>query len=542
MLLLSQKFIMKEKRFLFFYFFFLLIVNCNTNNNSNTATVAAGAYLLSNIPKNKKPTKPTGLVSTVNKANINFTWSASKDEDGSITDYEVSNDSGLNWFSAGTDLIHDFKDVKVGITHQLRVRAKDDKGAYSDASDLARYVPWVKKVSLKGSHSFIETIDNKLYVFGENSSGQLGLGDTVDKIFPVELTNPTETITTAKPLERGKIKEFSLGSSHSFVEMTDGKLYVFGENGSGQLGLGDTLDKNVPTELTVATATAARPLERSKIKKVTLGGTHSFIETTDNRLYVFGENGSGQLGLNDTTDRNVPTELTVITAKLPNRPIERGKVKKVTLGASHSFIETHDGELYVFGENGSGQLGLGDTTNRNVPTELTIATATAARPLERSNVKKVTLGAASSFVEMLDNKVFAFGENSNGQLGLGDTIDKDTPTELTTVANLKEIKAGVTHSFMQTTDNRLFAFGSNSSGQLGLGGSTSGTNISTARELDALSVVKKVKNVFLGFNYSFLETTKGELYVFGENGAGQLGLGNRDDKYTLVRFVVSGLE
>ena len=360
-----------------YFIFFFILISCTDKDERDINNLVATFIGTNqqNFVSNRSPTAPSGLKTKQSGTIMTLNWAPSRDIDGRIEDYEVSINNGVTWSSSGrTDLKHEFKNLTVGTTYKFEVRAKDDKGSYSSSTSIAGALFWIKETSLGGEHSFLNSNNGKLYVFGENGSGQLGLNDTTDRLKPIELTNSTETISATKPLERGKVKRASLGGEHSFVEMTDGKLYVFGENGSGQLGLGDTTDKNVPTELTIASTTAARPLERGKIKRFALGGTHSFVEMTDGKLYVFGENGSGQLGLGDTTDKNVPTELTVATATAA-RPLERGKIKRFALGGTHSFVETTDGRLYVFGENGSGQLGLNDTTDKSRPTELTVATA-----------------------------------------------------------------------------------------------------------------------------------------------------------------------
>ena len=195
----------------------------------------------------------------------------------------------------------------------------------------------------------------------------------------------------------------------TFIETTDNKLFVFGYNGDGGLGLGDINNRNTPTELTDSRI-------RGKVKKVTsnLRGV-TFIETTDNKLFVFGRNNYGQLGLGDTSGRNTPTELT--DSRI------RGKIKKVTLGNYNSFIETTDNKFFVFGRNNKGQLGLGDTSDRNTPTELTDSRI-------KGKVKKVTLSGGNSFIETTDNKLFVFGRNHYGQLGLGNRDIITVPTEL----------------------------------------------------------------------------------------------------------------
>ena len=260
---------------------------------------------------NKKPSQPTNLVAN-STSTITLVWNASTDPDGSITDYEVSKDYGTNWISSGTDLTHTFTNLTFGNTYTLQVRAKDNENTYSDVTSVvsALITRQVKKVTLSGTNSFIETTDNKLFVFGANYQGQLGLGNNLLSIYPKcksYYRNGTSYEYCHTPIEltsiSGKVKKVTLSGTNSFIETTDNKLFVFGYNDYGQLGLGDTNYRNTPTELTDSRI-------RGKVKKVTLSGTNSFIETTDNKLFVFGGNGADQLGLGDRNNRNTPTELT----------------------------------------------------------------------------------------------------------------------------------------------------------------------------------------------------------------------------------------
>ena len=84
---------------------------------------------------NTRPTAPTNFVATKNIRDIVLTWTASTDSDGTIVDYEVSRDGGA-WISAGTDLTHTFASLTIGTTYQFRVRAEDNKGAFSDNTSI----------------------------------------------------------------------------------------------------------------------------------------------------------------------------------------------------------------------------------------------------------------------------------------------------------------------------------------------------------------------------------------------------------------------
>ena len=303
----------------------------------------------------------------------------------------------------------------------------------------------IKKVNSGNFQTFIETTDNKLFVFGANGNGQLGLGDKNHRTLPVELAHHTI---------QGKVKKIHLGAAHGFIETTDNKLFAVGYNAFGQLGLGDTNDRTFPVEFT-------DPKIKGKVKNITLGYYNTFIETTDNKLFVFGYNSRGQLGLGSHRDVLSPTEITDSKIK--------GKIKKVHVGFDHAFIETTDDKIFVFGRNDLGALGLGHYNDEYSPVEFTDSRI-------KGKVKKITLGGSYTFIETTDSKLFVFGDNRRGQLGLGKAdIAVLSPTEFTDsniVGKIKKVFLGHSHTFIQTTDNKLFTFGDNNNGQLGLGDKT----------------------------------------------------------------------
>jgi len=133
-------------------------------------------------------------------------------------------------------------------------------------------------------------------------------------------------------------------------------VFVLEKNSRGELGLGDKIQRESPVEFKLQNS--------SFIKKVLCGIEHTFLLTGDQKWFCFGCNESGQLGLGDVEDRLLPVEF-----KLPN---EHSPIKKIFIGARHSFLLTVDQKCYCFGSNGFYQLGLGDHYDRISPEEFTI--------------------------------------------------------------------------------------------------------------------------------------------------------------------------
>jgi alpha-tubulin suppressor-like RCC1 family protein len=146
--------------------------------------------------------------------------------------------------------------------------------------------------------------------------------------------------------------------------------------------------------------------------ETTWNGVTSFLQTTcgtrANTLYCWGENGSGQLGLNDTTQRNSPVQVPGTTWQF------------VAAGNYHVCATRTDRTLWCWGGNGSGQLGLGDITDRDQPAQVGSLTSWY-RPV---------LGVNASCAVSDNRTTWCWGANFDGQLGLGDYTDRTTPVQM----------------------------------------------------------------------------------------------------------------
>ena len=239
-----------------------------------------------------------------------------------------------------------------------------------------------------GSGTFVVTPLN-LYGCGSNSSGQLGLGDT---------TNRNSLTSISMPL--GKIfKNLSAGTNgHTIMLMTDGTIYGTGINNNGQLGLGNTTNRNSLTSISM-------PLGKI-VKQVSCGAWSTIMLMTDGTVYGVGDNYSGNFGFSNTGATDI---LSLTPFPLPpNKTVNQ----MLGVGGSHTILLMTDGTIYCTGNNVDGQLGLGDTTNRYSLTPFPLP--------PNKKVKQVSTGNRHTIVLMTDGTIYSTGYNNNGQLGLGD--------------------------------------------------------------------------------------------------------------------------
>jgi alpha-tubulin suppressor-like RCC1 family protein len=355
-----------------------------------------------------------------------------------------------------------------------------------------------------------------LLAFGENIDGQLG--STIN--IGTENPNPTPTLV-GLPGEIGTVTQVAAGSDHSLVATSSGQLYAFGYNYSGQLGS----TTNVKTGKPNPTPTlVSLPGEIGTVTQTAAGSASSLVVTSSGQLYAFGENYYGELG--NTT--NIGTSEPNPTPTLVTLPGEIGIVTQVAIGGGHSLVVTSSGQLYAFGYNRYGELG--SATNNGTDTPISTPTLVTL-PGESGAVTQVAAGQFHSLVVTSSGQLYAFGYDEYGQLGSANNIlvpAHPTPTLVGLPGEtgiVTQVAAGQFHSLVGTSTGQLYAFGYNQNGQLG-----SATNNGTATQTPTPTLVGlpgeigTVTQIAAGSDHSLVATSSGQLYAFGDNARGELGL------------------
>jgi alpha-tubulin suppressor-like RCC1 family protein len=274
----------------------------------------------------------------------------------------------------------------------------------------------------------------QLLMCGQNTQGQLGLSHNKSQYSTCEIDR----------FSGFGIKAVALGSSHSLVcTRRHGELLACGENEFGQLGLGTLVRENCPQSVLSMCG---------RVAKLVCGDSHSLVLTSDDELWSFGINTSGELGLGHDDTVCSPERID---------PLSHKRIRLLSAG-SHSLVLTSDyDEVFAWGANVFGQLGLGHRAWQLVPMRVDA--------LCRKGVVQIACGQAHTLVLTADDDIFAFGCNNEGQLGLGHRECQETPTRMNILSGkgAKHIACGRVHSVVSGRD--IFLFGANQHGQLGLG-------------------------------------------------------------------------
>jgi alpha-tubulin suppressor-like RCC1 family protein len=361
--------------------------------------------------------------------------------------------------------------------------------------------------------TYIITSDNSnnAYSCGNNSNGELGIGSTFDRnVF----TNISTNISGKKVLS------IVGGEFHCMLMTNEDKnnLYSCGRNDYGQLGRGNNTHQTTFQPVTHGT------INGKKIIYVYAGGNHSLILTNDtsNNLYSCGNNSKGQLGLGSLIDASRNT-FTNITTNISGK-----KIINISAGNEHSLLLTSDtsNNLYSCGNNSNGELGIGNNTNQS---SFQLANAGS---INTKKILSISAGGYHSILltnENLNN-LYSCGENNSGQLGLGNNTDRNEFTSVTININEKRtiyISGGGNHSLILTNDslNNLYSCGQNSSGQLGL---ANNVNYNSFQLSSNTLQNNYYTSISAGYNHSFVTTfdKTNNFYVVGNNTNGQLDLSN----------------
>ena len=242
------------------------------------------------------------------------------------------------------------------------------------------------QLSFNESTSYAIKTDGTLWAWGRNSNGELGNGiNILPRSSPVQIGSLTNW------------KQISGGGAAALAVKTDGTLWGWGANGSGQLGLGNTLNRSSPTQVGALT----------DWQYVAGGFYHAAAIKTDGTLWTWGFNTYGQLGHNDRTSRSSPVQVGTLT-----------NWKTVVCGQHHTIALKTDGTLWSWGYNNNGQLGQGNQVNRSSP--LQIGALNTWRTISSSQ--------SSAMAIKTDGTLWGWGLNASGQLGYSPESGSFIPT------------------------------------------------------------------------------------------------------------------
>ncbi|XP_044049752.1 probable E3 ubiquitin-protein ligase HERC4 [Siniperca chuatsi] len=241
-----------------------------------------------------------------------------------------------------------------------------------------------------------------------------------------------------------------------------------------------------------------RPLEAfgNPVSQVACGSQHSVALTKDGQVYTWGQDSRGQLGLGERKPgTNSPQHL---------RSLSAVPLVQIAAGGEQSFALSVSGGVFGWGRNDSGQLGLGDTTDRHTPT-----------PVLCLNMKKtvrISCGKDHTAILTKTGAVFTFGSGQYGQLGHNSFSDELRPRLVSELwgAKVTKVACGRHHTLVLTDSKRVYSFGCGEQGQLGHGEESHPSVPLPVKLPPDTADDPKIRNIFAGGNCSFATCTSNE--------------------------------
>jgi alpha-tubulin suppressor-like RCC1 family protein len=278
----------------------------------------------------------------------------------------------------------------------------------------------------------------------------------------------------------------------------------------------------------VATVTYAVPGTYNS-GAVAAGREHSVALMPDGTVWTWGSNTAGQLGYGHRWKANIYTgqsesEVVVPTATSPQRKSLTG-VKAIAAGADFTMALRHDGTVWTWGSNYYGELGRSTCDVGYESVAKCVRPATVAI----TDIVAIAAGGLHGLALAADGTVWAWGRNSNGQLGDGSTTDRATPQAISGLSDVIAIAAGYEHSLALKADGTVWAWGDNWSGQIGDG---TGGDANDRHEPVHLATLSNVVRISAGQYHSLAIDANGDLWAWGHGSSGQIGNGTTNGTNT----------
>jgi alpha-tubulin suppressor-like RCC1 family protein len=273
---------------------------------------------------------------------------------------------------------------------------------------------------------------------GSGTNGTLGDGTIVDKSSMVAVSGGNSFVQITN----------SGAAGHFLGLRADGTILAWGSNASGQLGDGTIASKSVPTLVTGS----------SNFVSVATGFSTSFGIRADGTAWAWGNNGNFQLGNNNSA---------ILNASSPIQVAGVGSYIQISGGENHVLALRNDGSAWSWGQNNNGQLGNNATVAQSSPVQVVGG---------HSFIQVSAAGAVTtvSYALKANGEAWAWGQNLSGQLGIGTTTPSSTSSPVPVIGGHSFIRIiGMSNGAAALKANgEVWAWGSNVAGQLGDGTAT----------------------------------------------------------------------
>ena len=333
-----------------------------------------------------------------------------------------------------------------------------------------------------------------LLSWGDNSSGELGNGNTTNTSMPSAVSLPPGVTPTAVS-GGGGLGDPQPSQYAAYAIGSDGNLYAWGDNSRGALGNGTTANSSTPVVVSLPSGVTPTAISAAQGSGYAMG--------SDGHLYAWGDNTYGTLG-NGTS---VTFSDTPVLVSLPTGVT----ADAVSGGYESAYAIGSDGNLYAWGDNFYGELGNGGATNSDTPVAVSLPSGVTPQAIAGGGGTGYAIGS--------DGNLYAWGLNASGQLGNGSTTNSPSPVVVSLPSGVTPTAIAGAGGFAYAigSDGHLYAWGNDSGGQLG-NGSTTNSSVPVVVQLPSGVTPKAISgNYYVGYAIG----SDGNLYAWGGNGSGR---------------------
>jgi alpha-tubulin suppressor-like RCC1 family protein len=420
-------------------------------------------------------------------------------------------------------------------TYKIRVTtaAKDSagNGIASQYTQTDGFKTTITIPTTTGSaHSCFMLDNGSVKCWGKNNLGQLGLGDTSNR---GDNSNEMGDNLTTIDLGTGRTATaIEAGNHHTCAILDNASIKCWGYNASGQLGLGDIINRGDNSSEMGDILPAVELGSGRTAKAIAAGNQHTCAILDNASIKCWGANAYGQLGLGHTNNRGDGSN---VMGNLPVVDLGSGRTAKaIVAGESHTCAILNNSAIKCWGYNASGQLGLGDVSTRGDGSD---EMGNYLDPVDLGSERTATAIEAGNHhtCAILDNaSIKCWGEGENGQLGHGKPSDLKSPQEK--IINIGSgrtstaITAGDAHTCAILDNASIKCWGANASGQLGLGHTNNrGDGLDEmGNYLDPVDLGsgRTARGIAAGDSHTCAVLDNASIKCWGANAFGQLGLGD----------------
>ena len=482
-----------------------------TASNVRSSNVTTTTCTLSNMWASNVTLSNATIQNTATFSNINFTGTLTQNGTAFVSgssggtsgsNASFSNLIVTNSLTLGSNTVS----FGAGTTAQITASTWSYMQNYVYSATGANAGPAISSTLMTGVASQHSAIiqSGQLYVYGNNSNGQLGLGNTTAAPIPTMVPMLSNVVAVA------------CGQQFTVVLNADSNVYAMGANSFGQLGSNTGgADQLTPFKVPLL----------SNVVQIATGAIHAMYLTSGNTLWGTGCGTQGQLA---TNTGSVNSSAVAIPLPYVVAVGNSNAVLTIDAGLYHSALVLNNGTLYTWGQNSYGQLANSNLTASDA-TIVTTPQGIAGFPATVS----LACGMFHTVWADSNGSVYTVGRNDFGQLGNGTTANLTVPAKVVTgpgPANIVTLlAAGRAHTAMVKNTGTMWTWGDNSFGQLGKGSAVTQQLTPTQLLLQysapatAYAVAAGAYNTTFLLNNDMTVAQKNRIVACGQNQFGQVG-------------------